>query len=183
MCRAQPDNLRVRVGLADCRDALGNQAEAGRLIDGVLAKEPKYAPALALRGRFALEGGDSTAAESWLRQAVALDPSNHQARYDLILCLHRNGEEAEVAREQQDFTEREEDDKRLHDIMIHDMALRPRDPALHCTVGQLLLRSGQREEGLRWLRSALELDPQYAPARQAVEEFKRQAQAGQEHQD
>ena len=183
MRHAQPDNLRVRVGLAECRDALGDQPEALRLVERVLAEDPEYASALALRGRLALEAGDSAAAEAWLRRAVARDPNDHQARYNLILCMHRNGEEEEASRQQQDFTEREEDGKRLHEIIIHDMAERPRDPALHCAVGQLLLRSGQREEGLRWLRSALQLDPEFAPAREAVAEFKRQAEAGQEHQD
>jgi tetratricopeptide (TPR) repeat protein len=175
MRHAQPDNLRVRVGLADCRDALGDPAEAGRLLDGVLAEEPEYGPGLALRGRLALEAGDHAAAESWLRRAVAVDPNDHQARYNLILCLHRNGEAEEAARQQQEFTQREEDGKRLHAIVVREMAERPRDPALHCTVGQLLLRSGQREEGLRWLRSALQLDPGYAPAHQALAEFQRQA--------
>jgi predicted Zn-dependent protease len=180
MRRAQPDNLRVRVGLADCRDGLGDQAEALRLVDGVLAEEPQYGPALALRGRFALEAGDRAAAESSLRRAVAANPNDHQARYNLVLCLPRNGEEEEAARQQRELKQQEDDGKRLHEIIVHDMAQRPHDPELHCTVGQLLLRAGRREEGLRWLRSALELDPQYAPARAAVAEYQRQAAAGQE---
>jgi tetratricopeptide (TPR) repeat protein len=181
MRRAQPDNLRVRVGLADCRDALDDQAEALRLVDGVLAEEPQYGPALALRGRLALEAGDHAAAESWLRRALALDPNDHQARYNLILCLLHNGEAEEGARQQQDLKQREDDGKRLHEIIVHDMTQKPHDPALHCTVGQLLLRSGRREEGLYWLHSALQLDPQYVPAHQALAEYQRPAQAGPEH--
>jgi hypothetical protein len=37
------------------------------------------------------------------------------------------------------------------------------------------LRAGQRDEGIRWLNSALELDPNYAPARQALTEHLSQA--------
>jgi tetratricopeptide (TPR) repeat protein len=183
MRRAQPDNLRVRVGLADCRDGLGDQAEALRLVDGVLAEEPQYGPALALRGRFALDAGDHATAESWLRRAVAVNPNDHQARYNLVLCLLRNGEEEEAARQQRELKQQEDDGKRLHEIIVHDMAQRPNDPELHCTVGQLLLRAGRREEGLRWLRSALELDPQYAPAREAVAEYQRQTESAQEHRE
>ena len=53
------------------------------------------------------------------------------------------------------------------------MASRPDDPALHCELGELLLRSGHREEGLRWLHSALRQDPQFEPARKALAEFYR----------
>jgi tetratricopeptide (TPR) repeat protein len=179
----QPDNLRVQVGLADCRDALNDRAEATRLVDGVLAQEPQYAPALALRGHLAMEEGDYPAAETWLRQAVALDPSNHQARYNLILCLSCNDKPGEAQVEGRRLRQWEADLERFQEITTHEMAQRPHDPALHYTLGQLLLRSGDRREGLRWLHSALREDPQYAPARQALAELQQQAAAGQEHQD
>jgi tetratricopeptide (TPR) repeat protein len=174
--RCQPDNLRVQVGLAECRHALGDGAEAVRLVERVLAQQPEYAPALALRGQLALESDQPEAAETWLRQAVTRDPSDHQARYNLILCLHRNGKEGEVPQHEQLLKQYEEGVKRFNEIVTHDMVERPHDPALHCTLGQLLLGSGHREEGLRWLHSALRLDPQYAPARKALAEYYQQAE-------
>src|SRR5262249_5196915 len=99
--RRQPDNLRVQVGLAQARHGLGAGAEAVRLLDAVLARQPGYAPALSLRGQIALERDQPEAAEALLRQAVERDPSDHQARYNLILCLHRNGKEGEVPRHEQ----------------------------------------------------------------------------------
>lgn len=62
------------------------------------------------------------------------------------------------------------------DVLL--LAAHPTDPALHCTLGQILWRGGQREEGIRWLQSALQLDPRYAPARQALEEYLRQKKSG-----
>jgi hypothetical protein len=35
-----------------------------------------------------------------------------------------------------------------------------------------LLREGYPEEGLRWLNSALRLDPLYAPAQQALKDYR-----------
>jgi tetratricopeptide (TPR) repeat protein len=167
----QPDNLRVQVGLAECRQGLGQVDAAVRLVDRVLARQPQYVPALTLRGQLALERKDFTAAEAWLRQAVARDPGNHQARYSLILCLHHNGKDEEAVTHKQQLTKMEEAVKRFNEIVTRDMIQRPHDPALHYTLGQLLLGSGHQEQGLRWLNSALHEDPQYAPARQALAEF------------
>jgi tetratricopeptide (TPR) repeat protein len=169
--KCQPDNLRVRVGLAECRHALGEGALALRLVDEVLAEEPEYPPAQSLRGRLALESGQPVEAEDWLRRAVEHNPADHQARYSLIVCLNQNGKDAEAQEHKQWLTRREEDLKRFNDVITQDMVQRPRDPAVHCTLGQLLLRSGYREEGLRWLHNALRLDPQYGPARQALAEY------------
>jgi hypothetical protein len=60
------------------------------------------------------------------------------------------------------------------------MLQRPRDPALHHTLGLLLLRAGHREEGLHWVQSALRLDPQFAPARQTLAEYQQKAKVPQQ---
>jgi predicted Zn-dependent protease len=177
--RRQPDNLSVQVGLAECRAASGDVAEAMRLVDDVLSRQPELAAALTLRGRLALEDGQPAEAETWLRRAVARNPSDVRARYSLILCLLQNGKEEERREQQRQLDQLEHDEKRLNDIVTKEIAQRPRDPALHFSVGQLLLRGGNREEGLRWLHSALQLDPQYAPARQALAEYQQKAKAEQ----
>jgi predicted Zn-dependent protease len=175
--RCQPDNLSVQVGLAECRDALGESAEAVRLADGVLAQQPQFVPALALRGRLALQSQRPAEAENWLREAFAREPSNYRTLYSLIQCLRQNGKDEEAAQLQVELQQREKDLERFNQIVTKEMVQRPKDPTLHCALGQLLLRGGFREEGLYWLQSALRLDPQYAPARQALAEFHRQATA------
>jgi predicted Zn-dependent protease len=159
--RRQPDNLSVQVGLAECRDSLGQSAEAAHLMDRVLEEQPHFPPALALRGRLALESGDYEKAEIWLREAVMRNPSNHRARYNLVLSLHHNGKEEEAQRRQQELNQMEDDLKRFNEIVTRDMLLKPNDPSLHFALGEMLLRGGQREEGLRWLHSATRLNPRY----------------------
>jgi predicted Zn-dependent protease len=173
----QPGNLSVRVGLAECRDALSDPDEAARLLDGVLAEQSDFAPALALRGRLLYESGRAEEAEDLLRRAVARDPSNHRARFNLAACLRQNGKADEAGRQQQLVQQLEDDLARFDEIVTKDMRERPRDPALHATLGQLLLRGGRREEGLRWLHSALRLDPQNAEARETLAEFYRKEAA------
>jgi len=166
--QCQPDNASVQIGLAGCLDGLGQQAEAEQMVDAVLARQPNFAPALSLRGQFAFMSGQLAEAETWLRQALRRQPMDHRARYSLSLCLQRNGKEDEARREKRQLQQMKDDLARFNEIVTKDIAQRPTDPALHCTLGQILLRGGQREEGLRWLQSALRLDPGYAPARQAL---------------
>jgi tetratricopeptide (TPR) repeat protein len=173
----QPDNLSVRVGLAECRDGMSEVEEAVRLADDVLAQDSEFAPALSLRGRLALKSGQTVQAETWLRQAFARNPSDHLTRYSLIRCLHANGKEEEARKQQRALQQLEEDLERFNTIVTKEMLQRPRDPALHCALGVLLLRGGHREEGLRWLQSALRLDPQYAPARKALAEYQQKTKA------
>jgi tetratricopeptide (TPR) repeat protein len=171
----QPDNLRVRVGLAECRDGLGDSAEAVRLVDDVLARQPGFAAALSLRGQLALKSQQWRQAETCLRQALERNPMDHRARYSLVLCLDQTGRAEEARRERQQLEQMEQDLKRFHEVVTKEIAQRPTDPALHCKAGQLLLRAGQREEGVRWLQSALRLDPRNAEARQALADYVRQS--------
>jgi tetratricopeptide (TPR) repeat protein len=175
--RCQPDNLRVQVGLAECHEGLGDTAEAERLVDDALARQPQMEAALSLRGKLALKNGQPEEGANWLRQALRRKPLDHAARYSLILCLEQSGQEKEAQEQRQRLQQLEDDMARFHDIVTQEIAQRPTDPALHCTLGKLLLRAGQREEGLRWLQSALRLDPRYAPARQAVEDYQKEGKS------
>src|SRR5262249_27901854 len=97
----QPDNLNVLVGLAQCRDVLGQPDEAMRLVNQVLAQQAEFPPALALRGRLAFNVGQFEEAETWLRRALQADPANHLARHELALCLLRNGNVEEARQQEQ----------------------------------------------------------------------------------
>ncbi len=166
--QCQPDSASVQVGLAECLDGLGQRDQAERLVNEVLAQQPNFGPALSLRGQFLLEEGQLAEAERCLRQALRRKPTDHRGRYSLIRCLEQSGQEEEARRQRQQFQRMEEDMARFNDIVSKEIAQRPTDPALHCTLGQILMRGGQRDEGLRWIQSALKLDPHYAPARQAL---------------
>ncbi len=166
-----PDNLRVQVGLAECLEGLGEIAEAERLLDEVLAQQPQFGPALSLRGQLAIKNRQWTEAEAYLRQALDSNPLDHRAHYSLTLCLEQMGQEEEARQQRRQLQQLEKDTARFHEIVTHEIAKRPTDPALHCTLGQILLRSGQYEEGVRWLQSALHLDPHYAPAQKALAEY------------
>jgi tetratricopeptide (TPR) repeat protein len=183
ICQHQPDNLNAVVGLAECRKGLGQTEAALQLVQSVLARQPQFAPALSLRGRLAMDKGQFAEAETWLRQALALDLSDHNSRYQLIMCLRHSGKLDEAQKLQQELNRLESDLERFNEIVTKELPKSPLDPALHCALGQLLLRGGKRDEGLRWLRSALRLDPQYAAARQVLNDHYQKAAPEQHRQN
>jgi tetratricopeptide (TPR) repeat protein len=166
-----PDELTVQVGLARCKDLLGQQAEAAQLLDEVLSRRPDYADALAERGKVAMRAGDLDAAETWLRKAAILEPGDYQLHYQIHLCLTQNGKEEEAREEEQRLKQIDADLKRIRQIVTHDMGLAPHDPALHYEAGMIALRTGEYREAVRWFESALREDPKYVPAHLALAQF------------
>jgi tetratricopeptide (TPR) repeat protein len=172
--RRQPDNLQVAVRLAACRSFLGKPEEAVRLLEEVLSRQPDFAPALAERGKIALDHEEYAAAENWLHQAVARNPHDQLARYSLAQCLRRLGKEAKAQEQEQQLHRLEADLKRLGQIATRDMSQMPHSAALHCELGVLFLRNGLVERGLQWLNSAVQLDARYTPAHQALADYYQQ---------
>jgi tetratricopeptide (TPR) repeat protein len=171
LLRRQPDNLQVVVRLAVCRAFLGRVEEAVRLLDDVLARDPDFAPALAERGRIALERGEYPAAEKMLRKAVEGNPSDHASGFRLVQCLQQSGKVDEAQKQEQQLKQLEADLKRIDEIANRSMAETPYDPALHCELGTILLRCGFVEPGLHWLNTALSRDPRCSAAHQALAQY------------
>jgi tetratricopeptide (TPR) repeat protein len=159
-----PDEPLTQVYLARCKDLLGFQAEAERILDGVLARRPHFAPALAERGKLWLRAEEPTKAEPLLQEAVEQNPGEFGTHYQLYQCLQRLGKmdkAREVDRQRNEF---EEDAKRIREIINRLLPQNPHDANLHYEAGMLALRSGAYKDAVRWFRSALKEDPNHAGA-------------------
>ena len=167
----QPDEPLVPVRLAICRLFLGDPDEAVRLLDALLARRPHFAPALVERGKIALSRGEYEAAESWLREAVALAPGDHETRYQFVQCLRREGRAEEAQQQEQKLKRLEIDLRRISEIANARMSETPYDPELHAELGAIMLRNGFIEQGLHWLNSALQRDARCSQAHQALAEY------------
>jgi tetratricopeptide (TPR) repeat protein len=169
--RQLPNNPQVPLRLAQCQALLGQQTEAEETLDELLRRWPHHAGALAERGKLALRGGDPSAAESMLREALNRDPSALDARYLLAQALRLNGKTDQARAEQDTLARLEEDAARIHRIANVDMQQRPRDVALYHEVGVISLRVGATREGLRWLYRGLEIDPHHVPTHRTLAAF------------
>jgi tetratricopeptide (TPR) repeat protein len=168
-----PNNGLVPVLQARALDQVGRAGTARELLDDVLAAHPKFAPALIERSRLALRDGDAERAVNGLREAVALDPSNSQAQYQLFVALEGSGQKEEARRQQARLKQLEDDLNRLQEIATRLMPQRPHDPAVHYEAGQIALRVGAQAEGVDWLINALREDPHYLPAHRALADYYR----------
>ena len=155
---SQPTNPRVLLGLARCRRSAGRGAEARELLEKLLGYHSIHAEALCERGKLALEAGQAVEAALWLRRALAHAPFDRDTNYNLVQSLLNQGK-AEEARSQQSRLDRITADFQRASEVTRQVAAAPKDPALRHEAGVLLLRNGREQDGLRWLFTALQVDP------------------------
>jgi tetratricopeptide (TPR) repeat protein len=170
LVRKRPDDPAVLLGLARCRFKQARLDEAEELLDALLVHQPDQAAALGERGRLALARGQPDRAEAWLRRAVAALPHDQELLYNLVQCLQRRGRDAE-AKEYADRLRRIEEDARSMGSLMQRVLKTPTSAPLRHEIGVVFLRNGFEEDGVGWLRTALEQDPRYGPAHQALADY------------
>jgi tetratricopeptide (TPR) repeat protein len=163
-----PGHPLVNARLGRCLVMLGRKDQAIRILDGVLQRQPDLAPALLERGKLALDDDDLPLAADLLRKACARDPGDRSTYYQLFLCLERQGKAAEAKTVQQRMRDLEQDTARLHEIATKELSQRPRDAGLYVEAGEIFLRVGAFDEGVRWLETAVQIAPQHAGAHRAL---------------
>lgn len=172
LARKRPDDPAVLVGLARCRIQQSRLDEAEELLDELLARHADVPLALGERGRLALARGQPDRAEPWLRRAAAARPYDKEIVYNLIPCLEHQGKHAEAETFAVRLRQIEEDARRM-DKLVHQVLQTPNSAPLRYEIGVLFLRNGLEEDGLSWLRTALEQDPNHQLTRQALEEHQK----------
>jgi predicted Zn-dependent protease len=166
--RRLPGNPEVQVQLAQALDQQGRIAEARALLDECLRDHPDRPGALAERGWIASRDGDGQRAEEDLGRAIQLDPSDLTAHHRYYQVLNQNGKKAEAAKEQETIDRVKADLEQINEIVLGRLPATPNDPSLYFDAGMIALRIGRPKEMLRWLQSALQVDPGHAPTHRAL---------------
>jgi len=171
LCRQRPNNPGLIVRLAQCRYLLGEQDEAARLLDGVLARQPDTHAALAERGKLALHAGQFAEAEGWLRRASAAAPWDAAVLQQLQLCLEQSGQPDKARALEPQVKGAKEDLERLEKLVTEDIRREPQNAEPQYQAARVLLRIGSYAEGLRRLQKAVRLNPRHVKAHEALAEF------------
>ena len=169
------DDPAVQLAHARCLHGVGEREQAEQVLDQLLATSAHNAHALALRGRVAFEAEQYDQAESFLREAIRLEPGNADAYYTLFQVLQQKGDDKESRIVQHEMERVEKDLRRLQVISSDELGRSPKDPRLYLEMGSILLRHGETQPGLNWLRDALRLDPNNPLVHQALADHYMQA--------
>jgi tetratricopeptide (TPR) repeat protein len=167
LAQRRGDQFEVQFGIARCRRLLGETETARGLLTALLASAPASGEILWELGQLELDEGQAAQAEPWLRQALDASPHDRRIAYSLSRCLVAQGRQEEADKVDIRVAAIDADLRRLDELGQAVME-RPQDASLRCEGGLIFLRNGERDEGLRWLRQAVRLDPDHREAREAL---------------
>lgn len=170
LLRRQPDNPDVNYCYARCLQLLGRGREAEQALDRLLAGQPRHAKAAAMRAQLALDAGRDREASELLARAIEIDPSNYSLKYSLFLCLNRLGKTQEAKIVEAKMGQSAAEVRRM-DQLVRAVNEKPNDPALRYEAGMIFLRNGFTQDGLHWLSTALDVDPEHRPTHQALADY------------
>lgn len=127
-----PDNATAYAGLVRCYLATGDVDQAEAALNGAPAEIATAAELDAVRAQIALaRAAEKAGPLGELEAAVAADPANHQARFDLATALHAAGRTEEAVTHLLDLFKRDRDwnegAAKSQLFQIFD-ALKPTDP-------------------------------------------------------
>jgi predicted Zn-dependent protease len=137
----------------------------------LLRDHPDDELALRTRGQLALLSDRPAEAEKWLRRAMQVSPTDHQASWSLAQSLRQQGKTAEASAETKRSERLRDQRARLGEILTRQMAMKPNDAELHAELGTLLIALGHAKVGESWLLSALRIDAKCKSAHAALAEY------------
>jgi cytochrome c-type biogenesis protein CcmH/NrfG len=159
----EPDDAKV-LGLAALQSyATCKPQVAAEFAERALVRAPEEFNALLVRAKVAMLEGRLESAHDDAEQAVAVDPNDVSALHLLAQLEFRLGlterAQATVARRDRVQSRRVSITK-----LAEIIASRPREPELHCLMGQLALEAGLTALATESYRAALNVRPQFGPA-------------------
>jgi tetratricopeptide (TPR) repeat protein len=170
----EPRSPAALLGLARCQHSLEPPGVTRATVDQLLADDPNLAPALLLRGQLELDIGNPKEALTWLQRAEKLAPFDRQVNQNLaVACrlLKKDKEAEDYERKKQKI---DQDYRRMEDL-IKEIIENPGSVSLRYEAGSILVSLGDLREGIRWLLSALLIDPSHEPTKklltQSLEKF------------
>jgi tetratricopeptide (TPR) repeat protein len=169
----RPDNAAITLGLARCQIELGKLQEGKQLLDQLLESQPENVQALAESGKLALDMQQFEEAEGRLRKALRLSPNERETLYSLYRCLIQQKKVAEAQQFNQELDRVEKDIGHLKEV-ARQIMVDPHNAGLRCEAGNIMIANGQDREGLRWLASALQEDPNHVATHQSLAKYYQQ---------
>jgi tetratricopeptide (TPR) repeat protein len=168
--RMSPDSPHVKARLGQCYLLQGKRAQARELLEAAQPDLPDDAPLLIHLAKLDLQQRPARA-ERWLRRVIELDPTETDARYNLVTALRLQGRLKEAARELARHKEYKELMSRINKLLQEEGQRPSTDSDRAAEIGILLLRIGRDPLALSWLHQALERNPRQQEAHRALADY------------
>jgi tetratricopeptide (TPR) repeat protein len=165
-----PDNMQVVLGMVGCKIGLNQLEEAGTLLDKLRTVHPVEPRVLSECGQLALRLNKPKEAAEDLGRAVTIDPYEPNAVYAYSQALRQLGRVQEAEEYEKKHVAIRADLDRL-DELSRTVTEQPRDADLRHEMGVIFLRNGRELEGVAWLTTALQVNPQHGPSHRALADY------------
>lgn len=170
-----PEWLPAQAGIARCHVSTGKVAEARALLQRLAAEFPANATILQRLGALELAEGNFEQAIAALRKSNALSKNNQETLHSLASALRGLGETDEAGRLSAQVDVLQATAARIEEL-IDLLSEQPDDVAARYEIAMLYLKRHEINDGLVWLRSVLQFQPDH---REASETLARYDTAGQ----
>jgi tetratricopeptide (TPR) repeat protein len=160
--QARPWDRAVTLGLAETELALGQTEAARRLLDPLLKDVAECPEAFMILANLEWREKHADTAEAVVRKVLAQRPWDRSATLLLMQCDGHRGNKEELPDLQARLDGIQYELFRLDEV-TRRIVTAPKDAMLRWEAGAIMIGCGQPKAGLRWLRTALEVDPKHQP--------------------
>jgi tetratricopeptide (TPR) repeat protein len=164
-----PQHGEALLGLARCQRGLGDRTAARETLARIAPTDKTYPKCLLLHALLESDEENYAKALVHLRKAEELSPTEPDILHQMADVLHHLGKETEAREYQARQKQLEQDLKRLAET-IRGLMSDPGDVTKRFEAGSILLKAGQ-EDGVRWLLTVLQEDPDHRPTHAALAEY------------
>lgn len=174
ICQTEsPRDVEVNALLAQCAFAENDFGAALAETDRVLESAPQHVDARRLRGQIRLANGDPQAALADLEFVTSAQSDDTVAREAMGRALQMLGRSDE-AKIHFDFVSSASKEQAETIRLIRQVISEPGNAQLKFDIGLRLLRFGPADDGAKWLRTVLEIDPDHPGAHAALADYYQQ---------
>lgn len=167
---ARPQDPEIRTTWAECLDQQGETNRARAVLAQLVAQFPEHFAARRLLGEIELSHGLPERAVPHLESAARLRPYDTTTRNALGRALRALGRAAEAEPHFDYVAEAEESLGRM-ERQLRLVLERPDDVQLRYEIATTLLKYGSPDDGVRWLRTVLQIQPDHEAALAAMAAF------------
>lgn len=172
-CEENPTVAQPWIELAEAERRLGNLEAAREAVDKALSlgvNPHQRGQCCSLLGQLAMAEQHPQQAIELLLVATELVPEDAAAHHALGGALTFTGQ-PERGSQHRKIAQRIRENYEQIQKWTRQVIETPNDPELRTNIGNALVEQGLQSEGIAWIRTALECDAQYTPARTLLEDL------------